>query len=56
MSTSSRRVRRRAKGLPTWRIVRYADDFTVLVHGQERDVHALREEIAEVLATVGLSF
>ena len=35
MSTSSRRVRRRAKGLPTWRIVRYADDFAVLVHGHE---------------------
>ncbi len=56
MSTSSRRVRRRAKGLPTWRIVRYADDFAVLVHGHEGDVHALREEIAEVSATMGLSF
>ena len=28
-----RRSRRRAKGLPNWRIVRYADDFVVLVHG-----------------------
>jgi RNA-directed DNA polymerase len=56
MSTSSQRVRRRARGLPTWRIVRYADDFAVLVHGQKGDVHALREEIAEVLAAVGLSF
>jgi RNA-directed DNA polymerase len=27
MGTASRRVRRRAKGLPNWRIVRYADDF-----------------------------
>ena len=27
MSTSSRRSRRRSKGLPNWRIVRYADDF-----------------------------
>ena len=26
MSTDSRRTRLRAKGLPTWRIVRYADD------------------------------
>jgi RNA-directed DNA polymerase len=26
MSTPSRRARRRAKGLPNWRIVRYADD------------------------------
>ena len=56
MATSSRRVRRRARGQPTWRIVRYADDFAVLVHGQESDVHALREELAQVLATVGLSF
>jgi RNA-directed DNA polymerase len=56
MSTSSRRVRRRAKGLPTWRIVRYADDFAVLVHGHEDDVRVLREEIAAVLATIGLSF
>ena len=56
MSTSSRRVRRRAKGLPTWRIVRYADDFAVLVHGHEDDVHVLREEISAVLATMGLSF
>jgi len=56
MSTSSRRVRRRGKGLPTWRIVRYADDFAVLVHGNERDVHDLRKEIAQVLATMGLAF
>ena len=32
MSTAYRRAaRRRAKGLPNWRIVRYADDFVVLV-------------------------
>ena len=54
MSTSSRRARRRAKGLPNWRIVRYADDFVVLVHGSRADVDALREEIAAVLATMGL--
>ena len=35
MPTSSRRVRRRAKGLPTWRIVRYADDFAVLGNTDE---------------------
>ena len=56
MSTSSRRAWRRSKGLPNWRIVRYADDFAVLVHGTEDDVHGLREEIAAVLATMGLSF
>jgi RNA-directed DNA polymerase len=56
MSTSSRRVGRRSKGLPNWRIVRYADDFAVLVHGTENDVHTVREDIAAVLATIGLSF
>jgi RNA-directed DNA polymerase len=54
MSTSMRRQTRRKKGLPNWRIVRYADDFVVLVHGTESDAHALREEIATVLAPMGL--
>ena len=48
------RVRRRAKGLPNWRTVRYADDFVALVHGTETDAEALREEIADVLAPLGL--
>ena len=48
------RVRRRAKGLPNWRTVRYADDFVVLVDGTEADAEALREEIADVLAPLGL--
>jgi RNA-directed DNA polymerase len=54
MSTASRRHVRRSRGLPTWRIVRYADDFVILVHGTENDARALREEIAEVLAPAGL--
>jgi RNA-directed DNA polymerase len=54
MSTPSRRVHRRRKGLANWRIVRYADDFVVLVHGNRDDVHALRREIADVLAALGL--
>ena len=54
LSTPSRRARRRRKNLPTWRIVRYADDFVVLVHGDRGDVDALREDIADVLAPLGL--
>jgi RNA-directed DNA polymerase len=54
MATYSRRQARRAKGLPTWRLVRYADDFVVLVHGTQADTEALREEVAAVLATIGL--
>src|ERR1700730_14096834 len=56
MSTDYRRAARRRKGLPAWRIVRYADDFAVLVNGSEHDAVALREEIAGVLAGLGLRF
>src|SRR3984893_16832240 len=56
MSTEYRRAARRRKGLPTWRAVRYADDFAVLVNGSEHDAEALREEIADVLAGLGLRF
>ena len=54
MKTPSQRARRRARGLPNWRTVRYADDFVVLVHGTQADVETLREEIARVLAPLGL--
>ena len=54
MSTDGRRRYRRQRGLPNWRIVRYADDFAVLVSGERDDVEALRESIASVLATIGL--
>lgn len=54
MSTDGRRRYRRQRGLPNWRIVRYADDFAVLVNGERDDVEALRESIATVLATIGL--
>ena len=43
MAAHHQRVRRRAKGLPNWRIVRYADDFVVLVDGTRADTEALRE-------------
>jgi RNA-directed DNA polymerase len=54
MDTHGKRGRRRAKGLPTWRIVRYADDFVVLLHGTQADAETLREEIADVLTSLGL--
>jgi RNA-directed DNA polymerase len=54
MSTDYLRKRRRIKGLPNWRIVRYADDFVVLVHGTQADTDALREDVTTVLAPMGL--
>ena len=54
MSTTGRRVARRRKGLPNWRVVRYADDFVVLVHGDRGDVEAVHEQVACVLEPLGL--
>jgi len=54
MSTSMRRQTRRKKGLPNRRIVRYADDFVILVHGTQDDAQALREDVAAALAPMGL--
>ena len=54
MSTTGRRRYRRQRGLPNWRLVRYADDFVVLVTGTRADVEALHGQIAVVLATMGL--
>jgi RNA-directed DNA polymerase len=48
------RERRRHQGLPNYRIVRYADDFVVLVAGTRQHTEALKEQVAAVLATVGL--
>jgi RNA-directed DNA polymerase len=52
--TSSSRRWRRLKGLATYRLVRYADDFVVLVAGRRAHAEALREEVAAVLRPTGL--
>ncbi|WP_345006566.1 reverse transcriptase domain-containing protein, partial [Streptosporangium album] len=54
MSTLGRRAYRRRHAMPNWRLVRYADDFVVLVFGAREDVQALHEEITHVLAFLGL--
>jgi RNA-directed DNA polymerase len=54
MSTNMRRRRRGWKDLPNWRLVRYADDFVVLVKGEHHHVEALREQVSQVLAPMGL--
>jgi len=52
-STYQRTKRRRA-GLPNYGIGRYADDFVVLVAGTRAHAEALREDVAAVLAPMGL--
>lgn len=44
----------RKRGGATYRIVRYADDFVVLVSGQRKHAEAMRDEVSKVLASVGL--
>ena len=53
-STSWERAKRRRLDLPNYRLVRYADDWTLMVAGTRNDAVALREEAAQVLARVGL--
>src|SRR5512144_3214508 len=54
MGTSYRRTKRRKNGLGNWRLIRYGDDFVVMVHGERHHAEALREEVAAVLAPLGL--
>ncbi len=48
------RQQRRRKGLANYRLVRYADDFLILVAGDRADAERLREETARVLIPMGL--
>ena len=51
---SSARTRRHRKGNATYRIVRYADDFVIMVAGTRARAEELRAEVAGVLAPMGL--
>jgi RNA-directed DNA polymerase len=55
MSTKVQRAKRVRHREPNWRVVRYADDFVVLVDGERHHVESLREQIAHVLAPMGLN-
>jgi RNA-directed DNA polymerase len=54
MATRTQRATRRNRGGATYRLVRYADDFVVMVAGTEAHAEALRDEVAAVLSTMGL--
>jgi len=48
------RARRLRRGQPNFRLIRYADDWCLMVRGNQAHAEALREGIAAVLATMGL--
>lgn len=54
MATRTQRATRRNHGDATYRLVRYADDFVVMVAGTEAHAEELRGEVAAVLAPMGL--
>jgi len=54
MPTRYQRVKRRRNGKANYRIVRYADDFVIMVSGDRHHAEELREEVAAVLAPLGL--
>lgn len=52
--SSARRIAHRKRGGATYRIVRFADDFVILARGSKAHVDALWEEVADLLAPLGL--
>src|SRR6185312_2563837 len=48
------RHKRRRQGLANYRLIRYADDWCLVVSGTKAHAQALREEISGVLSTMGL--
>ena len=49
-----RRKKRQQHGQANYKIVRYADDFVLMVSGERRHAETLREEVTAVLAPMGL--
>jgi RNA-directed DNA polymerase len=54
MASRRDRERRRQHGQATYRLIRYADDFVVMVAGTRDHAEALRGEVEAVLAPMGL--
>jgi RNA-directed DNA polymerase len=54
MGTDEQRRKRRRSGQGNWKLVRFADDFVIMVSGQRHHAEALREEVTAVLAPLGL--
>ena len=54
MGNHRQRAKRRRDGQGNWQLIRYADDFVLMVSGERRHAEALREEVAAVLAPMGL--
>ena len=54
MATSYQRATRRRNGHSNHKLIRYADDFVIMVAGDRVHAAALREEVAAAIAPLGL--
>ena len=54
MHSWHQRDRRKRNGEGNWKLIRYADDFVVVVNGQRHQAEALKDTVAQVLAPLGL--
>ena len=54
MANEVQRQARKRRGQANYRLVRYADDFVIVVTGEKEHAEALREQVADVLAPLGL--
>ena len=54
MGTAYQRKKRRRNGQGNWRLIRYCDDFVLMVSGDRHHAEALREQVTAVLAPLGL--
>jgi RNA-directed DNA polymerase len=52
--TQVERAKKKRHGLANYRIVRYADDFAIMVMGSKSHADALWDEVTQVLAPLGL--
>ena len=55
MATRPEREKIRRRGGATYRLVRYADDFVICVAGGKEHAEALKAEVEQVIAPLGLS-
>jgi RNA-directed DNA polymerase len=53
-TSKTERAKRLRHGQPNFRLVRFADDWCLVIRGTRADAEALRAEITEVLSTMGL--
>jgi RNA-directed DNA polymerase len=54
MGTRQQREKRIRRGQGNWRIIRYADDFALVVFGGQHHAETLHEEVTAALAPLGL--